>query len=102
VSDGYDATVSAMIAGGPPLSSATTATETFGGAVKSAATGAAGAAGTGPLDGALNGFGDEFKTFADERADAVDELRQSLLDSAEQYRSDDGSAAERSNNIDFG
>jgi len=90
-----------MEAGTAPLSDAATAAEAFGSAVSQAASTAAGGAGNGPLAGALGGYGSEVKTLADERADAVIELRQALLESAEQYRADDASAAAGSNGVQF-
>ncbi len=85
-----------------PLSAAARVAEDFGGDVSAAADAAAGAAGEGPLAGALNGYGDEVKTLAEERARVVIELRLALLDAVDQYREADGSAAERSNSVDFG
>lgn len=97
----YDATLSVMRAAETPLSAAATATRTFGGAVRSAAQSAAGASGSGPLAGALASYGTQIGTGAESLASVVDELRQALAASAEQYRNDDAGAARGSDGVDF-
>lgn len=102
MADEIAVTLSAMRAGIGPLDDAARITETFGRDLGAAASAAAGSAGAGPLQAVLDGYSDEMKSFATKRARAVTELSQALSDSADQYASDDGSAADRLRDVDFG
>ena len=99
---GVEVVLAALQDAAAPLAAAEGELETCGDALAAAATTAAGAAGEGPLAGALGEFGREARDRTRERGDECRELSQALLESAEEYRASDAAAAGRLDGVSFG
>lgn len=99
---GFQADPAAVLAAAGPMSTADATLRAFGEAVGSAAETAAGAAGEGPLEGALATFGTTAVQRAGERGDECRELSQALRDTAEEYTSNDAATAAQLDAVPFG
>lgn len=74
----------------------------FGDAVSAAATQASGAAGDGPLEGALTTFGTNGKQRSEERGHECQLLADDMRFTADEYRQRDGQAANSLDGVRFG
>lgn len=84
------------------MAAAETTMTAFGDAVSTAATDASGAAGEGPLEGALMTFGTNGRKRSEERGHECQSLSQEMRATAEEYRARDGQAAASLDAVRFG
>jgi hypothetical protein len=87
---GFDATPAAIEGAAAQLAGTRDVVRAFSDGITAGITIAAGAAGEGPLTGALTALADGTRQRTDELGDETDQLARALRESAEAYRAGDG------------